>query len=128
LQCEIEVSTIATQRKRTMKNLLLVAFLAIGISGFSQSTKPITTSFKVGGTCEMCKKRIERAVDVKGVKYANYNLKTHTLEITFVPSKISEEKIHELINAAGHDTEKSNASDEVYDKIHECCKYRDHKH
>jgi len=108
-----------------MKNLILMAFLAIGISGFSQSTKPITTSFKVGGTCEMCKKRIERAVDVKGVKYANYDLKTHTLEITYVPSKISEEKIHELINAAGHDTEKSKASDEVYDQIHECCKYRD---
>lgn len=105
-----------------------MAFLAIGITGFSQSNKPVTISLKVGGTCEMCKKRIERAVDVKGVKYASYDLKTHTLEITYVPSKITEDKIHELLNAVGHDTEKSKASDEVYDKIHECCKYRDHGH
>lgn len=75
----------------------------------------------------MCEARIEKAVDVKGVKTADYDLDTHTLSIVFRADKISEEEIHKLLNAVGHDTEKSKASDEEYDQIHHCCKYREHE-
>ncbi len=111
-----------------MKHILIFSFLLFSAVAFSQSNKPVTENFEVGGTCQMCKERIERTLDVKGVKFVEYTLATHNLEITYVPSKISNEQIHQLLNAAGHDTAKSKASDEQYDKIHHCCKYRTHEH
>lgn len=87
----------------------------------------IETSFRVSGICEMCKARIEKAVDVKGVKSANYDLDTHTLTIAYSSRTISESDIHLLLNEVGHDTEKSTCSDEQYDRVHGCCKYREHE-
>jgi copper chaperone CopZ len=111
-----------------MKSIFtIVLVMAFASLGFAQQKKTQTTSFSVGGVCEMCKARIERAVDVKGVKSASYDLTTHQLQITYQPAKITEEKIHQLLNEAGHDTSKSKATDEQYDKVHGCCKYREHE-
>jgi mercuric ion binding protein len=107
---------------------LSMALAIVGNPLMAQGKRAVTTTFWVGGVCEMCKERIERAVDVPGVKSANYELSTHQLTVTFNPRKIAEEKLHELINKAGHDTAKSRATDESYKKIHSCCKYRDHNH
>jgi len=37
------------------------------------------------------------------------------------------ETIKKSIVAVGHDTEEMKASDEAYNNLHECCKYRDEK-
>lgn len=111
-----------------MKQIIFIGLMIISSLSYAQSNKPVTTNFTVGGTCEMCKDRIERTLDVKGVKFVEYTLASHNLEITYVPSKISEDQIHKLLNGAGHDTQKSKASDEAYDNIHNCCKYRTHVH
>lgn len=107
-----------------MKTILLsiVLFLGFNLKSFSQSA-PQTSKFKVYGNCEMCKATIEKALDVKGVKAANWNTETKLIEVVYVPAKISEEKIHELIAASGYDTEKAKASDKVYGDLHSCCKY-----
>jgi periplasmic mercuric ion binding protein len=112
--------------KYIFPTLALAMFL--GLSSFAQSKKPVSIEFEVGGVCEMCKERIEKTMDVPGVIFAEYELDTHTLSLVYKPNKIDEKKIHELLNEAGHDTEKSKASDEQYDKIHHCCKYREHEH
>jgi len=67
-------------------------------------------------------------MDVKGVKTAEYDLDSHMLSVTYTTKHISEETIHQLLNEAGHDTEKMTASDAQYDTVHGCCKYRDHEH
>ena len=107
-----------------MKNILVLALCMLSFSAFAQKTKNVTTSFWVAGACGMCEKTIETAVDVKGVVAYEYNLTSHKLEITFNPAKITIDKIHSLINAAGYDTEKSNATDEQYNRVHQCCRYR----
>lgn len=77
----------------------------------------------------MCEERIENALSVKGVKSADWDLKTHQCTVIFRSDKISEEEIHKLLNEAGHDTEKSKASDEQYSRVHTCCRYREgHDH
>jgi hypothetical protein len=76
----------------------------------------------------MCKERIETALDSKGIKMAQWDAKTKNLEIAYNSSKITEQQIHELVAAAGHDTEKVKAKDEVYAKLPFCCLYRDHDH
>lgn len=79
------------------------------------------------GNCEMCKKRIEDALDVNGIKYASWNSTTKQLELVYNPKKIDEQEIHNLIAKAGHDTEKAKAPDTVYASLPFCCLYRDHE-
>jgi len=124
-----DLISIATHKKiKPMKYIFSIAILCITQLLVAQSNKPVTENFTVGGTCNMCKERIERALDVKGVKFVEYTLSTHNLEVTYVPSKISHTSLHDLLNNAGHDTELSACSDEQYEAIHHCCKYRTHEH
>ncbi|MFP5469965.1 MAG: heavy-metal-associated domain-containing protein [Bacteroidia bacterium] len=108
----------------TIKYFLAIIAIAVASFGYSQSTTK-TIKFKVDGNCDMCKKRIENALDVKGIKYANWDVKTKQIEITYKTDKISEDQIHQLIANVGHDTEKVKATKENYNKLHGCCKYRE---
>lgn len=116
-------------------NLLIIAFFALLTStAFAQkspastSAKVVTANIKVLGNCGMCKDRIEKALDTKGVKQAKWNISTKNLEVIYVPEKITEKKIRELVSAAGHDTDSTKAKDAVYAKLPFCCLYRDHDH
>ena len=106
-----------------MKNIIVLALCMLSFGAYAQ-TKNTTANFWVAGACGMCENTIEKAVDVKGVVAYDYDLTAHRLTITFNPTKITLDKIHALINAAGYDTEKSNATDEQYSRVHGCCKYR----
>lgn len=88
-------------------------------------TNEVTATIKVSGVCGMCKKRIEEAVYVAGVKSATWDSKTQLLTISYKTKKISEAKIHELVAGVGHDTDKVKAKDEVYKDLPDCCLYRD---
>lgn len=90
--------------------------------------KVAQTQIKVFGNCGMCKQRIEEALEVNGVKTASWDSKTKMLEVVYNKSKITEQKIHELVAAVGHDTEKVKAKDNVYTELPFCCLYRDHDH
>lgn len=115
-------------------NLIIVLFIYLFASvAYAQtpaasSAKVVTANLKVYGNCGMCKSRIEKALDTKGVKQAKWNPTTKNLEVVYVPSKITERKIQELVSAVGHDTDSTKASDAVYAKLPFCCLYRDHDH
>ena len=113
--------------KFSIKYILASLAIITAATAISQSTKPVTLEMWVAGTCSGCEKRIESALDVKGIIFAEYTLKEHTLEVVFKPHKISEKQIHQLVNDAGHDTKKGLASDEAYGKVDDCCKYRTHE-
>lgn len=76
----------------------------------------------------MCKKRIETALDKTGIKQAVWDTKSKELKVTYNSSKITEEQIHKVVAAVGHDTDKVKAKDEVYADLPFCCLYRDHDH
>lgn len=105
------------------------AFFGVSAQNVQASTsdnpKKIESHFRVEGLCGMCKDRIENAIDVKGVVYSEWNRETRDLFVVYKPGRIGETQLHRLINQAGHDTEKSKASDEAYSAIHSCCKYRE---
>ena len=109
---------------KKIKFLILFTTL-LSFSAFAQKEVK-TITIHVDGVCGMCKERIENALDVKGVKYATWDKQSHNCEIAYRTDKITEEELHVLLNEAGHDTEKSRASDSQYESVHECCKYRDH--
>lgn len=90
----------------------------------SKKKKIEEISFEVDGVCSMCKTRIENACLVKGVKRAEWDQSKHKLTVWYNPSHITLDEIHQNVANVGHDTDKIKASDEAYDKVHECCKYR----
>ena len=98
--------------------LVLVCF--ISISSFAQK---INLSIEVAGVCGMCEERIENALDIKGITFADWSQETKICQVTFNASKITENQIHHLLAKVGHDTQKCRATDETYNSLHRCCHY-----
>lgn len=113
-----------------MKKLVAIFIIIMGVVLPMQSTaqifgKKAEARFQVEGVCGMCKDRIENAVDLKGVKFAEWNKETSELFIVYKPKHISLEQIHQTLADAGHDTEMMKATNEAYNKVNGCCRYRE---
>lgn len=107
--------------------IILLLFILVSTFSFAQP-KNVEAKIKVYGNCAMCKKRIETALDSKGIKMASWDTKTKELAVVYNSSKITELEIHELVASVGHDTDKVKAKDEIYADLPFCCLYRDHDH
>ena len=108
-----------------MKKVLVLAMMLLGVVSFAQN-KNAKASLEVDGVCLMCKERIEKAsVKTKGVKSAVWNLETHELKLIYDERKTNLETITKNIVAVGHDTKELKATDEAYNSVHDCCRYRD---
>lgn len=109
-----------------MKNnnyLFISIFLLVTLNSFSQTK---SAKIVVDGVCMMCEERIEKkAIDVKGIKLADWNLDNRVLKIVYNEKNITINEIHEFLGSIGHDTEKKIASDEAYSLLDPCCQYRD---
>ena len=75
--------------------------------------------------CGMCKKRIEDAAFIKGVKFAEWDKKTGMLTVVYKSDKTTEDDIHKSLAKVGHATEKVDADEKSYDALPDCCKYKD---
>lgn len=105
--------------------LLFITIIFASFSAIAQEKKDIATaSFKVDGTCNMCKKRIENAAYVKGVKRAEWDKQSKMLTVTYRSSKTSEQAIQESIAHKGHDAGAVKATEEDYKKLPDCCAYK----
>jgi len=108
-----------------MKNLLRLGLLLFTVVVFAQN-KNAKASLEVDGVCVMCKERIEKAsIRTKGVKSAVWNVKTHELKLIFDARKTDLATIQNNIVAVGHDTKELKATDEAYNSVHPCCRYRE---
>lgn len=124
---QISITHKNTIMKVLKANTLILFFGAlVALLNIQATEKVIETSFWVAANCEHCKDRIETAVDVKGVKFAEFDVETKQLKIAYKTDVININQIHQLLAAAGHDTKKVKATDAAYNKItKDCCKYRD---
>ena len=108
-----------------MKNLILILAVMVTTVSVAQN-KNAKASLDVDGVCLMCKERIEKAaIRTKGVKSAVWNVETHELKLIYDERKTNLDTIRQNIVAVGHDTEELKATDEAYNSVHPCCKYRD---
>ena len=95
----------------------------VTLNSFSQTK---SAKIVVDGVCMMCEERIEKkAIDVKGIKLADWNLDNRVLKVVYNEKNITINEIHEFLGSIGHDTEKKIASDEAYSLLDPCCQYRD---
>lgn len=107
------------------KIIALTVLLFVGFTSFSQN-KNAKASIEVDGVCMMCKNRIEKACfKTKGVKSAVWNVDTHELKLIFDENKTNIKTIQTSIAAVGHDTKTIKATEEAYNSVHTCCRYRD---
>ena len=110
-----------------MKNLILIISLLFALPVIAQDKDIVTKTYKVDGNCNMCKKRIEEAAFVKGVKKTDWNVETHTLTVIYKPSKTNDTTILKSVAKAGHSSELFTATDADYKKLPECCQYKTNK-
>ncbi|MDO6760767.1 heavy-metal-associated domain-containing protein [Tamlana sp. 2_MG-2023] len=108
-----------------MKKVIIVFMLLVGTVSFAQN-KNARASIEVDGVCLMCKTRIEKACfKTKGVKSAVWDVNTHELALIYDERKTNLEAIEASVLEVGHDTKDLKATDEAYNSVHPCCKYRD---
>ena len=108
-----------------MKKSMLIVLMLFGMTTYAQN-KNARASIEVDGICLMCKERIEKAsIKTKGVKSAVWNVNTHELKLIFDERKTDLATIQSNITAVGHDTKELKATEEAYNTVHACCRYRD---
>lgn len=106
-----------------MKFIVTVVLAVINFGATAQKKNIKTETFKVYGTCEQCKARIETALaDIKVYK-ANWNIETKMLTVSYDSIKLSADKISKKLAAVGHDTEEFQTDDNTYKSLPKCCYY-----
>ncbi len=108
-----------------MKRFFLFILISLfSFSAFAQKDEIKTETFKVEGNCDMCKKRIEDAAYIKGVKRADWSPETDLLTITYRTSKTNLETIQKAIAKVGHNAGEVVATEADYTNLPECCQYK----
>jgi mercuric ion binding protein len=100
---------------------ICLTLLFISFSTFAQQSK--SEDIKVWGNCGMCKSTIEKAAKSAGATDANWNEDTKILTVSYDASNSGNQKIQKAVAAAGYDTQDLTAPEDVYNKLHGCCKY-----
>lgn len=104
--------------------IALITFLGFSAEAQTKKNKNLKYTTEVNGTCEQCKKRIEKAAfSVPGVKSAVWDINTHQLAVILNEEKSSTADLNAVIAKVGHDTKEVKATDADYDNLHSCCKY-----
>lgn len=106
-----------------MKKLRYTLIAFVFLLELNAQTPVITTTIQVKGNCGECKERIENAADIKGVKHAMWDEKTHILTITYNTKKVTLQKIEMAIAKVGHKTLNQLADSSAYKALPNCCKY-----
>ncbi len=105
---------------KTLKFFFSLLFVTIASASFAQTK---TENLKVAGECGMCKKKIEAAAKEAGASYAVWSTDTKQLTVKYNSTSTNKGKIEHAIAGVGYDTPAVKATDEAYNKLHECCKY-----
>jgi periplasmic mercuric ion binding protein len=117
---------------QTLKTFLFIA-IAVTATSFAHAQQfnykldgPFRAmkTFKVQGTCEMCKHRIESSINhLPGIWSADWDVSSKTLQVSYDRSKVKPSSIEKLVSEQGHDINSMSASADVYYKLPECCHY-----
>ena len=108
-----------------MKSLFLFISVALLFTATAQAQikNAKTTTLKVYGNCGMCKTTIEKAGSKKKLYKTDWNEETKMATITYDSKKSSADEVMKSIALSGYDNVNYLAPDNVYSKLHGCCKY-----
>lgn len=103
--------------------LLLIFTLGFISCNTSSSGSDKTETFKVWGNCDKCKKTIEDASNLDGVKERNWNVESTLMTVKFDTTKVTLDAIEQAIAKAGYDNDGYFGDDYAYGKLESCCQY-----
>ena len=107
-----------------MKSIRLFITLTFILASASFAlAQTVTETFAVSGNCGMCKSRIEKAAKEAGATEATWDQNKKSLTVSFSAEATSVAKIQQKVAEVGHDNAGFRATEEVYAKLHGCCKY-----
>ena len=108
-----------------MKSLFLFISVALLFTASAQAQikNAKTSTLKVYGNCGMCKTTIEKAGSKKKLYKTDWNEETKMATITYDSKKSSADEVMKSIALSGYDNVNYLAPDNVYSKLHGCCKY-----
>jgi cation transport ATPase len=109
-----------------MKTLIISLCMALPLMGVAQDlpSKNQRSNVEVFGNCSMCKSRIEKAaLEVNGVKYANWNIQSGDLQLIYNARKTHLDSVQSAVAISGHDTRDYKADSKVYKELPMCCQY-----
>lgn len=105
-----------------LTTLLLPAVFTLMVSACDSVNSKKQTSFYVRGNCGMCEERIEIAAkEVDGVLFADWNVKTKQLDITYDTLKVDVPKLQQTVANVGHETNNYKSPEEVHEDLPLCC-------
>lgn len=110
-----------------MKNIILkiskigaVALLLFMLQSFSPHWGK--ANIQTSGNCDMCKTRIENALNkIEGVRVAYFNLANAKVKVKYDSEKVSVEQLRNAISAAGYDADNVKANQQAHDSLPTCC-------
>lgn len=109
--------------KLISKTGMILVFLLSVTNTFAQIKNLQTTNVKISGNCEMCRKTIETAANVKGIAQVTWNKDTKLAMVDYNSQKTNTDEILKRIALAGYDNALYLAPDEAYAKLPACCQY-----
>ena len=102
----------------------MAVFLLLSVTLTSAQIKNTKTeTVKIYGNCEMCKKTIEKAGNLKKVAKVDWNVDSKMATITFDSTKTNPAEIIKRIAAVGYETDQFPASNTAYNQLPKCCQY-----
>jgi len=115
--------------KKNEKNLLRLIvvsmFCMFVFNGQAQRTttkKSIDLIISTSAECNQCKKRLEEKLNyTKGVRYAELDVPSRKLTVRYIPSKISDGEIRNLIAKIGYDADDVLADPTAQKALPKCC-------
>lgn len=106
-----------------MKSITYLFILVASLFTLTAQAQKKETSIKVWGNCGMCKTTIDKAAVAAGAQKADWDTETKMLKLVYNAKNTNVDNIQKAIAAVGYDNEAYTAPNEVYEKLHFCCKY-----
>ena len=109
---------------KSLKKIMIAALLVVStVSVSAQIKNKKTENVKISGNCEMCKKNIETAGNIKKIALVEWDVDSKMAKLTYDSTKTNSDEILSRIAKAGYDSDKFLTTDEQYKKLHTCCQY-----
>ncbi|MGV8879099.1 MAG: DUF3347 domain-containing protein [Sphingobacteriaceae bacterium] len=105
------------------KTLMAISMLLSFTFVSAQVKNTKTVSLIIFGNCNICKKTIEKAGNVKKAVNVEWNKDTKMATLTYDAEKTNQAEILKRIALAGYDSEDFLAPDNAYAQLPACCQY-----
>ena len=109
---------------KSLINNVMAVFLLLSVTLASAQIKNAKTEIvKIYGNCEMCKKTIEKAGNLKNASKVDWNVDSKIATFAFDSTKTNQAEIVKRIAAVGYETDQFPASNKAYNQLPKCCQY-----